>query len=207
MYVHISPSNKYYVGITKLKPHERWGKNGYGYRNQTFYRAIQKYGWKNFQHEIIAEHLTEDEAKKLEIILIDKLQSHISKNGYNVTLGGDGFLGIRKSGENNSFYGKHHTEETKKKLSEIAKERHKNNPNLYKGRRLTEERKKQIGIEHSKKILQFDQKMNFIAEHPNSLSLEKQGFRRASIREVCNGKRETYKGFIWKYEDQKEECT
>ena len=51
VYVHISPSNKYYVGITKLKPHERWGKNGYGYRNQIFYRVIQKYGWENIQQK------------------------------------------------------------------------------------------------------------------------------------------------------------
>ena len=70
VYIHISPSNKYYVGITKLEPSRRWGKNGCGYKKQGFYNAIQKYGWDNFKHEIIAEHLTESEACNMEITLI-----------------------------------------------------------------------------------------------------------------------------------------
>ena len=34
VYVHISPSNKYYIGITKFKPSQRWGKNGCGYKKK-----------------------------------------------------------------------------------------------------------------------------------------------------------------------------
>lgn len=44
VYVHISPSNKYYVGITKLKPEIRWGSDGSGYKRQILWRAVQKYG-------------------------------------------------------------------------------------------------------------------------------------------------------------------
>ena len=70
VYIHISPSNKYYVGITSKTPEERW-RNGFGYYTQSyFYNAIQKYGWDNFQHEIIAENLSGEEAKKFEIKLI-----------------------------------------------------------------------------------------------------------------------------------------
>lgn len=87
VYVHISPSNKYYVGITKLKPTQRWGKNGCGYKKQGFYNAIQKYGWNNFEHEIIAEHLTEEEACNMEIALIKALNSD-GENGYNNHCGG-----------------------------------------------------------------------------------------------------------------------
>ena len=58
VYIHISPSNKYYVGITSKTPEERW-RNGFGYYTQSyFYNAIQKYGWDNFQHEIISENLS-----------------------------------------------------------------------------------------------------------------------------------------------------
>ena len=75
VYVHISPNNKYYVGITKQSVKRRW-HNGTAYRKNTyFYSAIQKYGWDNFQHEIIAEHLTKDEACDFEITLIAALKS------------------------------------------------------------------------------------------------------------------------------------
>ena len=93
VYVHIVPKSlsgydwdKYYVGITSNKVNERW-QNGEGYKTQFFYRAIQKYGWNNIQHEIIAEHLTENEAKNMEKILILKLKSYIDKYGYNATFG------------------------------------------------------------------------------------------------------------------------
>lgn len=89
VYIHISPSNKYYVAITSKKPEYRWW-NGKGYKNNKyFYNAIKKYGWNNFQHEIIAEHLTEQEAKNFEIVLISKLESANRKYGYNITLGGE----------------------------------------------------------------------------------------------------------------------
>lgn len=89
VYAHISPSNKYYVGITSQKPERRW-RNGDGYKhNKHFANAISKYGWDNFQHEIVASNLTEDEAKNFERILIEKLQSNNSKYGYNRSSGGD----------------------------------------------------------------------------------------------------------------------
>lgn len=88
VYVHISPSNKYYVGITSKKPKERW-RNGDGYKkNEYFYRAIQKYGWNNFIHEIISEHLTKNEACDMEKLLIKKLNSSDYHHGYNISSGG-----------------------------------------------------------------------------------------------------------------------
>ena len=83
VYIHISPSNKYYVGITSKTPEERW-RNGFGYYTQSyFYNAIQKYGWDNFQHEIIAENLSGEEAKKFEIKLIKILTVGVSVNAVN----------------------------------------------------------------------------------------------------------------------------
>ena len=104
VYIHISPSNKYYVGITGQKPERRW-RNGDGYKyNKHFTNAIKKYGWDNFEHEIIASNLTEEEAKNFEKILISKLQSNKSKYGYNRSSGGESA---------------HHCEETKQLLREI----------------------------------------------------------------------------------------
>lgn len=71
VYMHTSPSNKRYIGTTYRKPLYRWHKDGSGYQdNQYFWRAIQKYGWDNFTHEIIAENLHYEDACKLEIKLI-----------------------------------------------------------------------------------------------------------------------------------------
>ena len=109
VYVHTTPSGKMYVGITKQKPEYRWGRNGGQYKGQVFYNAIEKYGWDNIEHEIIAEHLTEDEAKNFEIALIDKLHTADNRYGYNVTLGGESGNGYKWS------------EEGKKKISENSK--------------------------------------------------------------------------------------
>ena len=65
VYGHISPSGKVYVGITSQNPKVRW-QNGNGYlKCKVFYRAIEKYGWDSFQHNIIASNLGEEAAKEI----------------------------------------------------------------------------------------------------------------------------------------------
>lgn len=100
VYVHIVPKaisghdwDKYYVGITsKVKAKYRW-VHGNGYKdNKHFYRAIQKYGWDNIEHEIVAEHLTKNEAYEMEKALIQKLNCTNQEYGYNHTLGGQGSM-------------------------------------------------------------------------------------------------------------------
>lgn len=72
LYIHIVPKeinpyghDKYYVGITSRHPKIRW-MNGLGYKTQMFYRAIEKYGWDNIEHKIIASNLNQTEAEELE---------------------------------------------------------------------------------------------------------------------------------------------
>lgn len=129
VYCHINKeNNKKYIGITKTEVNKRW-HNGAGYKGQPkFYRAIQKYGWDGFYHEIIASNLTESEAKNFEILLIDKLDA--IQNGYNVSKGGDTGNGViyteemrneiskRVSGKGNPRFGAILTEETKNKISQ-----------------------------------------------------------------------------------------
>lgn len=145
VYMHISPSNKRYIGITKsVKPENRWGSRGQGYRNQVlFNRAIQKYGWDNFEHIIVADHLTKQDACNIEKELIIKYKTKDAQYGYNLTNGGEGTAGYiyteeqrkersarlkghivsietrKKIGEANkiALKGKHLSEETKRKLS------------------------------------------------------------------------------------------
>lgn len=128
VYIHTNKTNnKKYVGITKRNPLNRW-KNGAGYKGQPkFYRAICKYGWNGFIHEIIASNLTENEAKNFEILLIDKLDT--ISNGYNVSKGGDTGNNVSMteeerikrrimfSGEGNPRFGVKLSQETKDKIS------------------------------------------------------------------------------------------
>ena len=90
VYAHIAPNGKMYVGITSQKPENRWG-SGHGYRNSPhFWNAIEMYGWENFQHEIIASGLTQEEAGNMERLLIEKLDLMNPEYGYNLSIGGEG---------------------------------------------------------------------------------------------------------------------
>lgn len=138
VYVHIAPNNKKYFGITSQNPENRW-LSGYGYSTQQLmWRAIQKYGWDNFQHIILADNLSKEWACKVEQDLIWKYQSNNPKCGYNISTGGDGPFGVVCSQETKEKLrqvnlGKHHTEETKRKISE-----HSDHHN--KGMKLSKER-------------------------------------------------------------------
>ena len=56
VYRHVNEVNgKVYIGITCQSLNDRW-RNGKGYGKSThFAHAIQKYGWDNFEHEILFE--------------------------------------------------------------------------------------------------------------------------------------------------------
>lgn len=96
--MHTSPSGKRYVGITSKQPHLRWGKNGNNYYyNDHFTRAINKYGWDNFKHEILFNNLTAEEASKIEIELIRKYNLTDENYGYNHNNGGIGDYSCCKS--------------------------------------------------------------------------------------------------------------
>lgn len=89
VYKHTAPNGKVYIGITHGNPLDRW-KGGWGYETQAyFWRAIVKYGWINFKHEILFEHLSEKEAKLKEVELIKEYKSTDINYGYNIDLGGD----------------------------------------------------------------------------------------------------------------------
>ena len=74
VYIHRNKiNNKAYIGYTKNNPQKRWGKNSYGYQFQrAFARAIKKYpDWDNdWEHIIFMDNLSEEEAKRIEILMI-----------------------------------------------------------------------------------------------------------------------------------------
>ena len=175
--MHISPSKKRYIGITSQTTERRWRNDGNGYlRCSYFWNAIQKYGWENFEHIILAEDLDEEKAKQLEREYIKKYNTQNPKYGYNLTSGGDGVRNWTPSeewkrklkermNENPTMLGKHHSQEVKEKISKMAKERmesvdyrnristslkeyYKIHDNPRKGVTLSDETKKKLSDNH-----------------------------------------------------------
>ena len=155
-----SPSNKVYIGITSQPIKRRW-KYGNGYKSCTLLdRAIKKYGWDNFKKEILLDNTTESEAKSLEVMLIKIHRSNDPQYGYNLTEGGDGAKGVKRTEAQKEHLrqinlGKHLSEETKRKISAV----HKGNKYCL-GRKLSEEHKRKIsegerGADnpHAKKVI------------------------------------------------------
>ena len=136
VYKHTSPSGKVYIGVTSLRPEERWG-GGAGYvKNKHFNRAIKKYGWDNIKHEILFDGLSKEDAFKIEIELIKEYRSSEREFGYNLGTGGEhGPTGSKWSDESrenhmNAIWSKprNHSEEKKKRISEGLKRHYSEHP-------------------------------------------------------------------------------
>ncbi len=89
VYIHTNKINgKKYVGITCQDPPEKRWLNGNGYKeNPKFYKSIIKYGWDNFNHEIVVDGLNGLDALLKEGELIRKYQTTLDKCGYNISEG------------------------------------------------------------------------------------------------------------------------
>lgn len=143
VYQHINKVNgKRYIGITKQIPEARWGKDGSNYKSSPyFWSAIQKYGWNNFEHEILFDNLSKEDACIKEIELIAHFNTQNKQYGYNIMDGGSSTTmpeNIRKimsdkmRGNKNGL-GHKCSEEKKRKISEAQK-----------GRKLTQEHKAKL---------------------------------------------------------------
>lgn len=131
VYMHINLINgKKYIGITCQKPSERWGTQGQKYYDSPlFYKAIQKYGWDNFEHIILYVDMTQEEAAQKEKELIAFYHSNEEQYGYNLTNGGEKHyiftdevrqkIREQKLGTKNPMYGKPRTEEQKQHQREL----------------------------------------------------------------------------------------
>lgn len=231
-------NSKKYIGQTKNETERRRlfkciSKN---YSGLKFNNARIKYGTsENWTYKVLSrkQYVNEEDASfdldLLEMFYIDKFDSF--NNGYNLTYGGDGSFGVivseetkkkmsdSKIGEKNSFFGKHHTDETKSLISKnrIGKTKGVNNP--FWGRKHTEESKQKnreahIGktfSEQSRKkmsetrsipIIQLSVDGEFIKEwkSANEAALNLH-IDRSSITKCCRNKLVTVHGFKWRYKE------
>ena len=145
LYLHTNLfNNKKYVGITSLNPLQRW-KNGLGYKkNEYFYRAIQKYGWGNFKHEILEQNLTLEQANQKEKDLIALLKSNNPYYGYNIQEGGNHAPQTDETKEKIRQKALQWSDETKLKMSQAAKRRVERDGAPFLGKHLSEEAKEKL---------------------------------------------------------------
>lgn len=138
-------TNKSYIGKSinfekrkKIHKNSAFNKT-YNTYNTHFCRAIRKYGWNDFEWNILYAGISIEQLDNMEKWCIGIYDTY--NNGYNSTTGGEGILGYRHtedakrkmkgqlhsestkqkisksvSGKNHPLYGKHHTEETKQKM-------------------------------------------------------------------------------------------
>ena len=173
-------TKKNYIGMTSQNPRKRWR----GYYTGKMKEAIDAYPldlcWKKH-----IEFQTTD--KKTALELESELMKYYDsvENGYNTSSYGSGdFKHSEESkqkvseamaGEKNPMFGKHHSGETKNKMSE-------NRP--------------------SKPVLQFSKTGEFISEYPSTREAERQtGCYNQNICSCCKGKLKSTGGFIWRYKE------
>ena len=203
-------NNKSYVGITSQPLNNRGRRNGIGYRECIcFYNAIKKYGWDNFEHEIILENLTKKEAEQKEIELIAQYKSNQREYGYNIQSGGNStgrMAQETKEKISSKLKGTKFTDEHKRKISEaqIGKKNH----NF--GKKTSNEVKEKIRIGNilhpnlgrfpSHKINQYDLDGNFIKTWDTMGEIKRElGISHSMISDCCRGFQKTSGGFKWKY--------
>lgn len=216
VYKHINKLNgKVYIGQTALTVERRW-RNGKGYKIGIFRKAIEKYGWDNFEHIIIKEGLTKEEANLLESSLIKEYKE--LGMSYNITDGGEGALGYK------------HTEETRKKMSlrnrgkkvpEHVKvmvsarfkdipltDEHKIKISIaLKGKAKSEEAKLKMKLNHNYhdlvEIIKCDKEGNIICIYPSIADASRDtGVLQTHISRCARGKRKSAGGFKWMYRNE-----
>ncbi|WP_298061692.1 NUMOD3 domain-containing DNA-binding protein [uncultured Rikenella sp.] len=223
VYMHKNKINgKVYIGITKRNPKYRWN-NGKGYYNQVFKKAIDIYGWDNFEHIILFTNLSKEEAEQKEIELIKKYNSSNSKYGYNISKGGlvnNGVpckeetkrkISVSNKGEKNGMYHKKHTENSLIKISNASKklwqneehkkkmsEKMKGNAYRFKKGNIPWNKGKKCKPAINRKKVQCIE----TGEIFNSIAEAEKIKNTNNISCCCSGKRKSTKGYHWRYYEE-----
>ena len=216
VYQHKNKINgKIYIGITSRKPEERWGSDGRNYKTSPhFYSAIQKYGWDNFEHNILFTNLSKEQACEKEQELIKYYNSMDREFGYNSTSGGEFFVMNKETKEkisnamignknglghacsekkkrkiSEAQKGRQFTEEHKQKLSDSAKNRHVP---------CSEEKKKKLSQNYPNKRKVYCEELDMVFESVQECGRYLNA-PATNISKVCSGKGKTVKGYHLKY--------
>lgn len=210
VYKHTNLTNgKVYIGITSMPPAKRWQSGaGYLYSQTLFFRAISKYTWDGFRHEILQPDLTwipyhkrmpyktsnfmdQETAEELERYYIDYYHTFSDDplcHGYNMTTGG----GVTQV-----------SEDMRQKMSENMTLRFENNPELREEIRV---RQQGGGNSNARPVVQFSVSGKFLAEFSTAIVAARAlNISSGSISKCCLGDCLTANGFIFLHKDSYEQ--
>lgn len=143
-------NGKRYLGQKRFDEWNKW--KTYLGSGKAFKNALKKYGKENFSRNIIYFCYSEEELNKVEYDLSVFLNVVESEDWYNLEYGGNGCSGYHHteetkrhlseifSGENHPWYGRHHSEESKA----IMSEKRKGVTPANKGKQATEDTKQKL---------------------------------------------------------------
>lgn len=200
VYVHTNKMNgKRYVGVTSQVPEKRWNEGkGYTPRQPHMYNAIQKWGWDNFEHQILVSDVSVEDASLIEQTLIKEWQLQNPKYGYNAQSGG--LTSATLSHEirqkiSMALKNKPFTEEHKENLSKAKK----NKPLTEKQQEVINQIKyynkgKKFTEEHRQNLSATLKGREFTEEHKQNLSNAKKGKFSQKQKEALNKVSENNKG-------------
>ena len=217
-------NGKLYIGKTEVGLGLRMLKHRSNSKKPKTYfeRALAKYGWDNFIFETIDFAQSAKELSEKEKYWIKYLNSTNKEIGYNCSPGGDGFqsewftpdirkkMSERSSGEKNHYYGKKHSEEVRKRISEHHKEYYKDPAKRNRlGAKCTEEQVLRNKLSHldknGKKIRQIDIQTgetvkiwDCVATACRAIS-GRNDIQSRLISSVITGKKKTAYGYKWAY--------
>ncbi len=214
IYKIVSPSGKVYIGQTSnlQKRMSRYRTNSCK-SQKMLYNSLVKYGFDNHLINVVYLCDNDEILNEVEIFFINKYNSF--KNGLNLTSGGRSkwvmsddvkeILRIKSTGNKNRLghtnkWGRH-TDEAKKLMSEIIKERFiKNGGSHWKGRNQTKEHSKKIAEAKFKPVIKFDLDGNFICEYESLTMASKDNeINLSNLSRCCRNKRATCGGFRWSF--------
>ena len=192
IYKWTSPSGKVYIGLANdLEKRKKMFlrdpfKNKYSSPNSKIDNARRKYpDFTQWQYEVL-EYCDKEDLARLEMEYIAKYNSTDIKNGYNLTIGGEGVKG--QFGEKNHMYGHHHTQEFKDFISK-----------LNTGRKKTKEQLQKI----SKPVIQYSKNGRLLKKWDSATEAANfYGVNKTCIGRVCMGKKKSTYGYVWKYYDK-----
>lgn len=149
-------NQKVYIGQTSQTLEQR-AQKGENYKScPNFYKAIQKYGWENFQSEVLEDNLTRQQAHDQEKYYISYYDSTNIDKGYNICLAWNELnqtsiniisdkAKLRYTDKTqNPMYGKKHSNKSKQIMRD--KKLSSNNPMFKK--KMSQESKDKIALSH-----------------------------------------------------------
>lgn len=200
--IYFKPNNKKYIGLTN-QISARFSNHRSAKSKNVVHCAIRKYGLENVEFSIICENLSKEDAIELEKFYIEKYESTIDKNGYNIKCGGQTgnvLTGNAHIAWRNSIRLAMNKPSTKKILSE--QKMGNKNPNF--GKKISLETVEKIRI--TKKIkrscmtpITMDNYFTFFSITEASIYVKNSEVGCGNIYNACSGKLKSAYGHTWKF--------